>query len=72
MPGSYPDILNDNAHGETARKVFEDGQKMLEKLIRGKWLTANATIALMPANSVNDDDIEIYTDETRSNVAFTY
>ncbi len=72
LPGSYPDILKDSVHGETARKVFEDGRKMLEKLIRGKWLTANATIALMPANSVNDDDIEIYTDETRLNVAFTY
>ena len=72
LSGSYPAILNDAVHGETARKVFADGQKMLEKLIRGKWLTAHATVALMPANSVNDDDIEIYTDESRSNVAFTY
>ena len=72
LSGSYPDILDDAVHGETARRVFEDGRKMLDKLIRGKWLTANAAIALMPANSVNDDDIEIYTDETRSEVAFTY
>ena len=72
LSGSYPDILGDAVHGETARRVFDDGKKMLDKLIRGKWLTANATIALMPANSVNDDDIEIYTDETRSKVAFTY
>ena len=72
LAGSYPDILGDAVQGETARRVFDDGKKMLDKLIRGKWLTANATIALMPANSVNDDDIEIYTDETRSKVAFTY
>ena len=72
LSGSYPTILNDAVHGEMAQKVFTDGQKMLEKLIRGKWLTANATLALMPANSVNDDDIEIYTDESRSNVAFTW
>ncbi|MCZ4064817.1 methionine synthase [Oxalobacter aliiformigenes] len=72
LSGSYPDILGDAVHGETARRVFDDGKKMLDKLIRGKWLTANASIALMPANSVNDDDIEIYTDETRSKVAFTY
>jgi 5-methyltetrahydrofolate--homocysteine methyltransferase len=72
LSGSYPDILGDTVHGETARRVFDDGKKMLDKLIRGKWLTANASIALMPANSVNDDDIEVYTDETRSKVAFTY
>ena len=72
LAGSYPDILGDAVQGETARRVFDDGKKMLDKLIRGKWLTATATIALMPANSVNDDDIEIYTDETRSKVAFTY
>lgn len=72
LSGSYPEILDDPVHGETARKVFADGKAMLDKLIRGKWLTANASLALMPANSVNDDDIEIYTDETRSSVAFTY
>lgn len=72
LSGSYPEILDDPVHGETARKVFADGKTMLDKLIRGKWLTANASLALMPANSVNDDDIEIYTDETRSSVAFTY
>ncbi len=72
LSGSYPDILQDATHGETAQKVFNDAQEMLDTLIREKWLIANATIALMPANSVNDDDIEIYTDETRSEVAFTY
>ena len=45
---------------------------MLKKIIDGRWLTASGVIALMPANTVNDDDIEIYTDETRSQIAFTY
>ncbi len=45
---------------------------MLKKIIDGRWLTANGVMAILPANSVNDDDIEIYTDETRSEIAFTY
>ena len=58
--------------GEAASKVFEEGQALLKKVIDGRWLTANGVITLLPANSINDDDIEIYTDETRSEVAFTY
>jgi 5-methyltetrahydrofolate--homocysteine methyltransferase len=72
LAGSYPAILEDNVVGEAATKVFAEAQDMLKKLIDGRWLTANGVIALMPANTVNDDDIEIYTDETRSEVAFTY
>ncbi len=72
LPGTYPDLLNDEAHGKTASKLFAEAKEMLKKVIDGKWLTAHASIALMPANSINDDDIEIYTDETRSEVAFTY
>ena len=45
---------------------------MLKKIIEGRWLTANGAIALLPANTVNDDDIEVYTDESREQVAFTY
>ena len=72
LAGSYPAILSDKVVGEAATKVFAEAQVMLKKIIDGRWLTANGVIALMPANSVNDDDIEIYTDETRSQVAFTY
>ena len=72
LAGSYPAILSDNVVGEAASKVFAEAQAMLKKIIDGRWLTANGVIALMPANTVNDDDIEIYTDETRSQVAFTY
>uniref|UniRef100_UPI002FE121EF methionine synthase n=1 Tax=Noviherbaspirillum sp. TaxID=1926288 RepID=UPI002FE121EF len=72
LAGPYPAILQDEVVGDAARKVHEEGQAMLKKLIDGRWLTANGVIALMPANSVNDDDIEVYTDDTRSEVAFTY
>ena len=72
LAGFYPAILKDEVVGEAATKVFAEGKAMLKKIINGRWLTANGVIALMPANTVNDDDIEIYTDETRSQVAFTY
>ncbi|CAN5218365.1 methionine synthase [soil metagenome] len=72
LAGPYPAILKDPVVGEAASKVFEEAQAMLKKVIDGRWLTANGVIALLPANSVNDDDIEIYTDETRAQVAFTY
>ncbi|PXW29420.1 methionine synthase (B12-dependent) [Paraburkholderia caballeronis] len=72
LAGPYPAILNDEIVGESARKVFSDAKSMLARLIQGRWLTANGVIALLPANTVNDDDIEIYTDESRSEVAFTW
>tara|TARA_R110001599_G_scaffold64023_4_gene179508 strand:- start:190803 stop:194579 length:3777 start_codon:yes stop_codon:yes gene_type:complete len=72
LAGPFPAILTDEVVGEAASKVFEEGQAMLKQIIEGRWLTANGVIALLPANSVNDDDIEIYTDDTRSEVAFTY
>ncbi|MFZ6760645.1 methionine synthase [Undibacterium sp. Ji50W] len=72
LAGPYPAILTDEVVGEAATKVFAEGQAMLKKIVEGRWLTANGVVSLLPANTVNDDDIEIYTDETRSQVAFTY
>ncbi|SNR61202.1 methionine synthase (B12-dependent) [Methylobacillus rhizosphaerae] len=72
LAGFYPAILKDEIVGEAATKLFAEGQEMLKKIIDGRWLTASGVIALLPANSVNDDDIEIYTDESRTEVAFTY
>ncbi|MGI4935809.1 MAG: vitamin B12 dependent-methionine synthase activation domain-containing protein, partial [Janthinobacterium lividum] len=72
LAGPYPAILTDEVVGAEATKVFAEGQALLKKLIDGRWLTANGVIAMLPANSVNDDDIELYTDDTRSEVAFTY
>ncbi|MGS0740407.1 methionine synthase [Glaciimonas sp. GG7] len=72
LAGPYPAILTDEVVGDAASKVFEEGQALLKKVIDGRWLTANGVIALLPANTVNDDDIEVYTDDTRTKVAFTY
>jgi len=72
LAGFYPAILTDKVVGDSASKVFAEAQAMLKKLVDGRWLTANGVVALLPANTVNDDDIEIYTDETRTQVAFTY
>ena len=72
LAGPFPAILKDEVVGESASRVYEEGQALLKKIIEGRWLTANGVIALLPANSVNDDDIEIYTDDTRTQVAFTY
>ena len=72
LAGAYPAILKDPVVGETATKLFADGQALLKKIIEGRWLTANGVVSLLPANSVNEDDIEIYTDESRQEIAFTY
>ncbi|HTH75033.1 MAG TPA: methionine synthase [Trinickia sp.] len=72
LAGPYPAILNDEIVGESARRVFSDAKSMLARLIQGRWLTASGVIALLPANTVGDDDIEIYTDESRTKVALTW
>ena len=68
LSGPYPAILNDEIVGESARRVFADGKRMLKRLIEGRWLAANGVIGLYPANTVDDDVIEIYADESRSAV----
>ena len=72
LAGRYPKILQDEVVGEEARKLFADAQAMLKKIIKEKWLTANAVFGLFPANTVNNDDVEIYTDESRKKVAVTW
>ncbi len=72
LAGAFPAILNDEVVGESARRVFSDGKAMLRRVIDGRWLTANAVVAFLPANSINDDDIELYTDDSRSEVAFVW
>ena len=72
LAGPYPAILQDEVVGEQARKVMADGQAMLKKIIDGRWVTANAVVGLYPANTVNDDDIALFTDASRSQVAMTW
>jgi 5-methyltetrahydrofolate--homocysteine methyltransferase len=71
LHGHYPEILTDKVVGEEAQKLFADGQAMLKQIIEEKWLTAKAVISLFPANTVNYDDIELYTDESRTTVEMT-
>ncbi len=71
LAGPFPAILKDEVVGTEAVRVYADAQRMLKRLIEGRWLTASGVIGLYPANSVGDD-IEIYTDETRSEVAMTW
>jgi 5-methyltetrahydrofolate--homocysteine methyltransferase len=71
LHGRYPKILDDEVVGVEARKLFKDAQDMLKRIIDEKWLGASAVIGLFPANRVGDD-IEIYSDESRSQVAMTY
>jgi 5-methyltetrahydrofolate--homocysteine methyltransferase len=71
MKGKFPDILNNPVSGETARKLYEDAQRMLDQLIEEKWLTASGVFGLFPASQVNDDDIEVYTSEARTDVLTT-
>ena len=71
LAGPFPAILKDEVVGTEAVRVYADAKRMLNRLIEGRWLTASGVIGLYPANSVGDD-IEIYTDETRSEVALTW
>ncbi|HZQ60239.1 MAG TPA: vitamin B12 dependent-methionine synthase activation domain-containing protein, partial [Casimicrobiaceae bacterium] len=71
LSGPYPAILEDPVVGEAARNVLAEGRDMLRWIIDGRWLTANGAIALWPANSIVDD-IEIYGDESRQRVLFTW
>lgn len=68
LAGRYPRILNDEIIGEEATRLFADAQAMLKDLVDQKLLTAKAVVGIFPANSVNHDDIELYTDESRSEV----
>ena len=72
LAGPFPAILDDAVVGAEAKRVYADGQAMLKKIVEGRWLTANAVVALYPANSVDEDDIAFYTDETRTERALTW
>ena len=62
LHGKYPDIFNYELTGKQAKELFDDGQKMLNKILKEKSLTAKAIFGLFPANSVRDD-IEVYSSD---------
>jgi 5-methyltetrahydrofolate--homocysteine methyltransferase len=68
LKGSHPKILDDLEKGREARKLLADAQGLLECIIAEKWLTARASFGLFPANALDDDSIDIYTDESREEV----
>jgi len=72
LAGPFPAILDDAVVGVEARRVYADAQAMLKKIVDGRWLTANAVVALYPANSVDEDDIAFYADETRTERVLTW
>ncbi|MGV3631314.1 MAG: methionine synthase [Bacteroidota bacterium] len=67
LHGRYPNILEDAIVGLEAQRLFADAQEMLHRIVSEKWLQANAVFGIFPANAAGDD-IEIYRDETRSEV----
>ena len=64
--GKFPDILTDPVVGESAASLYADAQRMLKSLVEEKWLQARAVVGFFPANTVNDDDIQLYADDTRT------
>jgi 5-methyltetrahydrofolate--homocysteine methyltransferase len=63
--GTFPAILDDPAKGASARQLHADALAMLERLIRERWLTARAVVGFFPANTVDDDDLDVYSDASR-------
>jgi 5-methyltetrahydrofolate--homocysteine methyltransferase len=68
--GKYPQILDDATVGPAAREVFANAQKMLDQIVKGRWLSANAVFGFWPANA-EGDDIVLFADETRQQRAAT-
>jgi 5-methyltetrahydrofolate--homocysteine methyltransferase len=66
--GKFPDILRDPVVGEAASNLYADATRMLKRLVEEKWLRARAVVGFFPANSSGDDDIAVFTDETRDSV----
>ena len=62
LHGKYPSILTDEVVGEAATKLFEEATQMVSKIINENWLTARGILGVFPANQVNDDDIQLYSE----------
>jgi 5-methyltetrahydrofolate--homocysteine methyltransferase len=65
--GKYPAILTDEIVGEQATNLFADAQEMLQKIVSENWLTAKGILGIFPANTINDDDIEVISDSLTRN-----
>ncbi|KAF0151946.1 MAG: methionine synthase [Ignavibacteria bacterium] len=67
LKGKYPAIFDNDTYGNEAKKIFVDANKLLDKIIEQKLLTANGIVGLFPANSI-EDDIEIFVDDSRKGI----
>jgi 5-methyltetrahydrofolate--homocysteine methyltransferase len=67
--GTYPAILDDDTVGDTAMALLDDAEQMLDRIIGEKWLSARGVFGMFPANSDGAETINIYTDESRTEVA---
>ncbi len=65
MKGRFPDILNNPTTGEAARRLYDDAQEMLDRVVAERWLTARGVYGLFPANA-EGDDVVVFTDDERS------
>jgi 5-methyltetrahydrofolate--homocysteine methyltransferase len=65
--GKYPAILTDEVVGEQASDLFTDAQNMLSKIVSEKWFTAKGILGIFPANTINYDDIEVYSEPLAQN-----
>jgi 5-methyltetrahydrofolate--homocysteine methyltransferase len=72
LAGRFPEILRDEVVGAEATRVFADAKRMLQRMIEGRWLQAHGVFGLYPANTVHDDDIVLYADETRAAPLMTW
>jgi 5-methyltetrahydrofolate--homocysteine methyltransferase len=66
LAGKYPQILDDDLVGESARQLYRDATDMLERMIAEKWIHGHAVVGIWPANRKGTDDIQLWTDETRA------
>jgi len=65
LAGKFPAILEDRIVGVESQKLYADAQRMLKTIIAKKWLTAKAIIGFFPVNTMGDDDIEVFSDDSR-------
>ncbi len=72
LKGKYPDILSSPHVGKQARELFVDANKLLNELISTGSLKAQGVFGLFPANTVNSEDIEVYSDERRNKVVAVF
>lgn len=68
LHGIYPDIFNNEINGKEAKQLFQDANIVLDKIINEKLFEARGVYGLFPANSINDDDIEVYKNDERIKV----